>query len=256
MFHILLPNSLAQSQQLLQYSWVLSSGKKNHLRLIIKNIFDHQIDMNGQWVLCWMNHSCSQISKQQKDIFLILPKLPQNSSFAAERIEEIWNWGQTWRQMSHGRELCCWGVVWGTCLNRTAEGDFGHRQTLLPWFHPCLITDWASQNQRLGVYPRFKPKHRCCCNAIPAGAEALGTGLGVGLRTHALLSMSHTRFTAEEEKRCFMLSGSGAECCSLPSAVLLLKTSQGLGMMEFHADIYIQELSVSSCAWKGSISKL
>lgn len=45
-----------------------------------------------------------------------------------------------------------------------------------------------------------------------------------------------------------MLSGSGAEWCSLPSAVLFLKTSQGLGMMEFHADIYIQELRVSSCA--------
>lgn len=35
---------------------------------------------------------------------------------------------------------------------------------------------------------------------------------------------------------CFVLSGSGAECCSLPSAVLFLKTFQGLGMMELHAE--------------------
>jgi len=60
----------------------------------------------------------------------------------------------------------------------------------------------------------------------------MGTGLGLGLRTHASLSRSHTHVTAQEGVRCFVLSGSGAECCDLPSAVLFLKTSQGL---EFRA---------------------
>lgn len=170
-----------------------------------------------------------------------------------------------WRDLKLGAEVEAdepWqratlpGCGLGYASEPDCRGRFRTQAGIAAWFHPFLISDWAPQNQRLGVYPRFKPKHRCCCNAIPAGAEAPGTGLGVGLRTHALLSMSHTRFTAEEGKRCFMLSGSGAECCSLPPAVLLLKTSQGLGMMGFHADIYIQELSVSSCACKGSISKL
>lgn len=212
--------------------------------------------MNGQGVLCWMNPSHSQISKQQKDIFLVLLKLPQKSLFVAECVaEEIWNWGQRWRQMSHGRDPYCRGAAWGGCPNWTAEGGFGLRQMLLDLFHPCLISDWAPQHQRLAVCPCFTPKGGCCCNPTPAGAEALGTGLRMGLGTHTLLSVSHAHFTAQEGKRCSVLSGSGAECCSLPSAVRFLKTSQGLGMTAFHADISIQELSVSSCAWEGIISK-
>lgn len=101
-------------------------------RLIIKNIFDHQIDMNGQGVLCWMNHSCSHISKQ-KDIFLILMELPQKSLIVTEHIaEEIWNWAQRRRQMRHSRKLHC-QVQSGECVWLAAEGGFGLQETSVDW---------------------------------------------------------------------------------------------------------------------------
>lgn len=145
MFHVLLPNSLACSQQLLQYSGVLSSmKKKNYLRLIIKNIFDHHIDMNGQGVQCWMNHSCWQIAKQQQDILLILLKLPQKSQFVAEHIAgEPWNWRAKVETEEPRQRLAWRGRPW-------SQAD------ITGLVSPCHISDWVPQYQRLEVYPCFK----------------------------------------------------------------------------------------------------
>lgn len=153
--------------------------KKNYLRLIIKNIFDHHIDMNGKGVLCWMNHSRWQNSKQQKDILLILLKLPQKSQFVAEHIAgEPWNWGAK-VEIEEPRQRPAWrGRPW-------TQAD------ITGLVSRCHISDWAPQHQRLEVCPCFKLRHRCCCNPVTAGAQELGTGLGMGLRTRALPSVSH-----------------------------------------------------------------
>lgn len=159
--------------------------KKNYLRLIIKNIFDHHIDMNGQGVQCWMNHSCWQIAKQQQDILLILLKLPRNPSLLQNiLLENLETGGQKWKQKSHDRDL-------------PEEGDLGLRLISLAWFH--LVT-FQTESHNIKGWKFILVLN--CCNYVTAGAQVLGMDLRMGLRTRALPSMSHKGIMAQVWLKC------------------------------------------------------
>lgn len=144
-------------------------------------------------------------------------------------------------------ELCTAGCSVGTC-QAGCRGRFWAPTGISALVSTLSHFRLSPTKPRLGIYPCFKPKHSCCCKPT----------LQVGSGTRQRLGW-HWDYMCWSVLQCFLytsqsmggeerLSSLGAECCSLPSALLFLKKrsrNDGASCRYLHPEVFLPLVSES-----------